>query len=89
MSVPLPARVDWSGTERPAGAAEVARAEGTAARIRREVAEIHTAAQDLAACGSVEVAVADFLTVQAAVLKRAGGSAEHADTLRPDEDTRE
>lgn len=71
----LPTRVDWHGDEREATAGEVVRAEGIAARIRREVAEIRSAAE--------------FLTAQATMLERAGGTAERANTLRLTEDTRE
>ncbi|MFI9176099.1 hypothetical protein [Streptomyces lincolnensis] len=84
MSTPLRTRVDWSGAERPASAAA-----GAAARVRDEVAEIRTAAEDLAAGGPTEVAVADFLTAQATLLERAGATAERADALRPNDDARE
>jgi hypothetical protein len=68
---------------------EVSRAEGTASRIRREVAEIRLAADDLAAGTDFEVSVSAFLTVQATMLERAGGTSERADSLRPEQDTRE
>jgi hypothetical protein len=66
---------------------EVDLAEGTAARIRREVAEIREAADDLAAGTDVEVAVSAFLTVQAELLERHGGTAERADSLSRYDDT--
>ncbi|MFF2571184.1 hypothetical protein [Streptomyces sp. NPDC058084] len=83
----LPPRVDWDGNERPASAAEVSRAEGTAARIRREVAEMRRAADELASGSPFEAAVAEFLTTRALMLERAGATPERADSLRPEEDT--
>ncbi|MEE6264854.1 hypothetical protein V2E29_04235 [Streptomyces diastatochromogenes] len=83
----LPARVDWGGNERPASAMEMARAEGTATRIRREVAEISFAAGQLAAGNPFEAAVAEFLTTQATMLERAGSSPQRADSMRREEDT--
>ena len=80
-------RVDWDGNVREATAMEVDRAEGTAARIRREVAEIRTAAEKLATGGPFEAQVAEFLTVQATMLERAGGTAQRADSMRREEDT--
>ena len=85
----LPPHVDWHGRRREPDAHEVALAEGTAARVRREVAEIRAAAELLAAGTATEAAVADFLRVQATLLERAGGTAESTTTLRPHEDTRE
>ncbi|MEU3399458.1 hypothetical protein [Streptomyces filamentosus] len=85
----LPTRVDWNGNERPASTREVYRAESTAARIRREVADIRAAAEQLAAGTPLEAAVADFLTVQATILERAGGTAELADSIRREQDTLE
>lgn len=82
-------RVNWEGKVRPASAMEIDRAEGIAARIRREVAEIRAAAEALATRGPFETAVADFLTVQATMLERAGSTPQRADSMRPDEDTRE
>ncbi|SEB31633.1 hypothetical protein SAMN04490357_0186 [Streptomyces misionensis] len=83
----LPPRVDWHGNERPASAMEVDRAEGIAARIRREVAEIRTAAEQLAAGSPFEAQVAEFLTVRAEILERAGGTAERATSLGRHDDT--
>lgn len=83
----LPPRVNWDGDERPATAMEVDRAEGTAARIRREVAEIRAAAEQLASGGPFEAQVAEFLTVRATMLERAGGTALRADSMRREEDT--
>ncbi|BDT39486.1 hypothetical protein [Streptomyces yaizuensis] len=83
----LPTRVDSHGNEREASAMEVNRAEGTAIRIRREVAEIRAAAARLAAGTTAEKAVADFLTVQATMLERAGGTPQRADGMRLDDDT--
>ena len=83
----LSPRVDRNGNERSASAMEVDRAEGTAARIRCEVAELRTAAERLAARGAFEAAVAEFLTVQAKMLERAGGTAERADSMRREDDT--
>ncbi|MFB8441206.1 hypothetical protein ACFC7A_19390 [Streptomyces niveus] len=40
----LPPRVDWHGVERAASTEGISRAEGTAARIRREAAEIRASA---------------------------------------------
>ncbi|MFD8609377.1 hypothetical protein [Streptomyces sp. NPDC059631] len=77
----LPPRVDWSGNERPASAMEVGRAEGTAARVRREVAEMRAAAEQFATGGPFEAAVAEFLTVRAEMHERAGGTAERADHM--------
>ncbi|MEU1592826.1 hypothetical protein ABZ468_08170 [Streptomyces sp. NPDC005708] len=85
----LPPRADWEGNERPATAAEVARAEATAARIRREVAEIRTAAERLEGGSPFAVAVAEFLTVQATLLERHGGTAERAESLSRYDDTRD
>ncbi|MGW2550070.1 hypothetical protein [Streptomyces sp. NPDC001635] len=85
----LPPRGDWEGNERPASAAEVARAEATAARIRGEVAEIRRAAERLAAGSPFQAAVAEFLSIQATVLERAGSTAERADDLSRSDDTRE
>ncbi|MGW9026831.1 hypothetical protein ACWGQ5_22125 [Streptomyces sp. NPDC055722] len=85
----LPPRVDWAGNERPASAAEVARAEATAARIRREVAEIRTAVERLTGGSPLNAAVAEFLTVQATLLERHGGTAQRAETLSRYDDTRE
>lgn len=83
----LPPRVDWDGNEREASDAEVARAESTAARIRSEVAEIRAAAERLAAGSPFEAAVAEFLTVQAAILERAGSTAQRAENLSRYDDT--
>lgn len=88
MSI-LPPRADWDGNERPASTMEVARAEGAAARIRREAAEIRAAAEQLGDGNPFEAAVAEFLTAQATLLERCGGTAQHAETLRPDQDTRD
>lgn len=85
----LPTRIDWHKNERPADAMEVARAEGIAARIRREVAEIREAADYLAAGTDAEVAVAAFLIAQATMLERAGSTPQRADAMRREEDTRE
>ncbi|MFD8516616.1 hypothetical protein ACFV27_37430 [Streptomyces antimycoticus] len=85
----LPTRVDWDGNERPASGMEVSRAEGTAIRVRREVAEIRAAAEQLATGSPSEVAVADFLAVQATMLERAGSTPQRADSMRPEQDTRE
>ncbi|MFD9721096.1 hypothetical protein [Streptomyces sp. NPDC059076] len=85
----LPIRVDWNGNQREATTGEIARAEGTAARIRREVGEMRTAAEQLANGGPVDQAVADFLTVQATLLERSGGTLQRADNLRPEDDTRD
>ncbi len=60
--------IDWHGNQRDLDAQEVARAEATAARVRREVAEIREAADRLA--GSGESAVADFLHTQATLPSR-------------------
>ncbi|MGI5135473.1 MULTISPECIES: hypothetical protein [unclassified Streptomyces] len=89
VAAALPSRVDWEGNERPAFAAEVARAEATAARIRREVAEIRTAVERLAGGSPLNAAVAEFLTVQATLLERHGGTAQRAETLSRYDDTRE
>ncbi|WP_333745472.1 hypothetical protein [Streptomyces sp. IBSBF 2950] len=83
----LPPRVDWRGTERPASAMEITRAEGMAIRIRCEVAEIRTAAEQLADGSPFEVAVAEFLDAQATMLERAGGTPERADSMRREDDT--
>jgi len=84
----LPTRVNWDGTQRPASAAEVGRAQGKAARIRREVTEIRTAAEQLAVTGSpFDAEVAAFLTAQATLLERAGGTPGRADSMRKEEDT--
>lgn len=85
----LPSHTDWERNERPATAADMACAEGTAARIRGEVAEIRTAAERLAAGSPFEAAVGDFLRVQAAVLERNGGTIQQAENLSRGEDTRE
>ncbi|MEU1135097.1 hypothetical protein ABZ383_35470 [Streptomyces sp. NPDC005900] len=85
----LPTRVDWHGNERPPSPMEMVRAEGVAARIRREVAEIRTAAEQLAGGNPFDAAVAEFLTVQATVLERAGSTAERAASMRQHEDTLE
>ncbi|MEU1599316.1 hypothetical protein ABZ468_42580 [Streptomyces sp. NPDC005708] len=85
----LAPHVDWAGNERAASAAEVARAEATAARIRREVAEIRTAVERLAGGSPLNAAVANFLTVQATLLERHGGTAQRAETLNRCDDTRE
>lgn len=85
----LPPRVDWHHNERPASAMEIDRAEGTAVRIRGEVAEIREAADDLAAGTNFEVAVAAFLVAQATMLERAGSTPQRADSMRPEEDSRE
>lgn len=85
----LPPRVDWHGNKRPASSMEVDRAEGTANRIRREVADIRHAAEQLADGGPFESQVAEFLTAQATMLERAGSTPQRADSLRPEEDTRE
>jgi hypothetical protein len=87
---PLPPRVDWHGNKREATVAEITRAEGTAARIRREVAEMRAAAERLRDGGDAfDTAVADFLTVEATALERNGGEARYAETLSSDQDTRE
>ncbi|MFD5907064.1 hypothetical protein ACFWHG_36990 [Streptomyces microflavus] len=83
----LPPITNWHGDERAATAAETALAEGRAARIRREVAEIRTAAEQLAAGSPAEAEVAAFLTDQALMLERAGGEARSARHLRPEQDT--
>ncbi|MEU9337898.1 hypothetical protein AB0D49_32840 [Streptomyces sp. NPDC048290] len=85
----LPPRVDWHGIERPADDAEVFSAEGIAARVRREAAEMRAAAAELAAGTSdpLDIAVAAFLTTQATLLERAGGDAVRADVIRPEQDT--
>ncbi|MFD0353672.1 hypothetical protein ACFVHW_07965 [Streptomyces sp. NPDC127110] len=85
----LPQRVDWYDNRRPASAAEVAWAEGTATRIRREVADIRTAADSLAAGTDFDKAVAAFLLMQATMLERNGGTPEHADSMRREQDTLE
>lgn len=85
----LPPRVDWDGNKREASGAEVARAEGTAARIRREVAEIRAAVERLNGGSPFESSVAEFLSVQANLLERCGGTAQRADSLRLEGDTRE
>lgn len=86
----LPPRVNWHNEERPATEAEVELAEGTAARIRREVAEMRTTAEQLRNDGdTLHAAVADFLTVQATILERNGGEPRYASTLRAEQDTRE
>lgn len=84
----LPPRVDWDGNEREASDAEVARAESTAARISSEVTEIRAAAERLSDGTAFETAVAEFLTVQATLLERSGSTAQRAETLRADGDTR-
>ncbi|MER8199672.1 hypothetical protein ABTY00_37870 [Streptomyces microflavus] len=84
----LPPRTNWHGDERPASGAETARAEGTAARIRREVAEIRAAADQLKDGGAFETEVTAFSRVQATALERAGGDAVYASALRPEQDTR-
>lgn len=85
----LPQREDWHGNRRPASAMEMSRAEGTAARIRGEVAEIRTAVSELAGGTPFEVAVAQFLTVQAELLERNGSTPLRADDLRDIDDTRD
>ncbi|MGW2937859.1 hypothetical protein ACWDA7_40005 [Streptomyces sp. NPDC001156] len=85
----LPSRVDRAGNERPASVAEVARPEASAARIRREVAEIRTAVQRLSGGSRLNVAVAEFLAVQATLLERHGGTAQRAETPSRYDDTRE
>ncbi|MEU1121842.1 MULTISPECIES: hypothetical protein [unclassified Streptomyces] len=59
------------------------------ARIRREVADMRAAADLLAAGAAWEVQTADFLRTTATVLERNGGTAQHAELLRWDQDTRE
>lgn len=84
----LPTRVDWTGKERPASAMEISRAEGIVVRVRREVAEIRAAAEQLAATSSpFDAEVAEFLTVQANMLERAGGNILAADCMRREDDT--
>ncbi|GAA0611994.1 hypothetical protein [Streptomyces crystallinus] len=85
----LPTRVDGDGTERQASARETHRAEGTSARIRGEVAEIRTAADDLAVGTDFDRSLSAFLTVQAELLKRHGATAQHADSLSRNDDTRD
>jgi len=85
----LPPHVDWDGKSRAASDAEVARAESAAARIRSEVAEIRAAAEQLGSDTPFEAAVAEFLSVQATLLERCGGTAQRAETLRPEQDTRD
>ncbi|WP_331756269.1 hypothetical protein OHA04_45215 (plasmid) [Streptomyces sp. NBC_01590] len=80
-------RVDWDGNVREATAMEVDRAEGTAARIQHEVAEMRAAAEQLSSGGPFEAQVAEFLTVQATMLERAGSTAQRADSMRREEDT--
>ncbi|MFD4795906.1 hypothetical protein [Streptomyces anulatus] len=80
-------RVDWDGNVREATAMEIDRAEGTAARIRSEVAEMRSAVEQLASNGPFEIQVAEFLTVQATMLERAGSTAQRADSMRREEDT--
>nr|WP_024127909.1 hypothetical protein [Streptomyces sp. 14R-10]AHF46183.1 hypothetical protein pZL1.18c [Streptomyces sp. 14R-10] len=83
----LPPRSDWHNNERPATAVENAMAEGRASRVRREVAEIRAAAEQLKGEGRFEAEVAAFLTTRALMLERAGGEARYASTMRPAEDT--
>ncbi|MFD8516585.1 hypothetical protein ACFV27_37275 [Streptomyces antimycoticus] len=85
----LPPRADWEGNARAASGAEVARAESAAARIRSEVTEIRAAAEQLDSGNPFEAAVAEFLTAQATLLERCGSTAQCADTLRPEQDTRD
>lgn len=85
----LPPRVDWDGNEQKASDAEVARAGGTAARIRREVAEIRSAVERLNGGSPFESSVAEFLSVQANLLERRGSTPQRADSLRSEGDTRE
>lgn len=85
----LPPIVNWHGEKRQATTGEAARAEGTAARIREEVADIRAAAEQLASGSPLQAAVADFLTVQAKILERSGGTADRANGLTSDQDTRE
>ncbi|MBD2829882.1 hypothetical protein ID875_21170 [Streptomyces globisporus] len=85
----LPPVTNWHGDERVATATETARAAGTAARIRREVAEIRAAAEQLKNDDGFEAEVAAFLTGQALMLERAGGEARYAHTMRPHQDTLE
>lgn len=85
----LPIREDWNGNRCPASAMEIHRAEATASRIRREVAEIRRAAKHLAEGSPFEVAVSDFLTVQATMLERAGATTQRADNLSDLDDTRD
>ncbi|MEV7897411.1 hypothetical protein [Streptomyces cyaneofuscatus] len=87
--VTLPPLTNWHGDERPATGAETALAAGRAARVRREVADIRAAAQQMADGSPVEAEVAAFLTVQAELLERAGGEASSAHYLRPEQDTRQ
>ncbi|MEU1133355.1 hypothetical protein ABZ383_26460 [Streptomyces sp. NPDC005900] len=84
----LPPRVDWHGHEREATAGEVAQAEGTAARVRREVADMRAAAERLASGTAFEVAVATFLQTEATLLERRGAEARYAAVLPWDKDTR-
>ncbi|WP_327270771.1 hypothetical protein OG233_30690 (plasmid) [Streptomyces sp. NBC_01218] len=71
---------------RDPGRGETDHAEATAIRIRAEAAEIHTAAEQLAAADDpFREAVAAYLTVQAVLLERAGGTTARA--ILPDEDT--
>ncbi|MET9436853.1 hypothetical protein [Streptomyces sp. NPDC006551] len=51
------------------------------------MAEIRTAAEQLAGGGPFETAVSEFLAVQATMLERAGGTAQRADSMRREEDT--
>ncbi|MEW1761585.1 hypothetical protein AB0393_34445 [Streptomyces cyaneofuscatus] len=85
----LPPVTNWHGEERPASYEATARAEVIAARIRREVAEIRAAADQLVGASPAEAEVAVFLTVQAELLERAGGEASSAHHLRPEQDTRQ
>ncbi|WP_125264858.1 hypothetical protein [Streptomyces alboflavus] len=85
----LPSRVAWDGAERAATAGEIARAEGTAARVRREVGEIRAAADELASGTSFEAAVAVFLNAEATVLERNGGTVHQAAHLASHQDTRD
>ena len=85
----LTPRVDGRGNTYPASAMDVDRATATASRIRGEVAEIRGAADDLAAGTDFEVAVSAFLTVQAELLERNGGTPQRADNLSPLDDSRE
>ncbi|MFE9735502.1 hypothetical protein ACFYO9_34165 [Streptomyces sp. NPDC005863] len=81
-------RVDWDDNVREATAIETDRAEGTATRIRHQVTEIRTAAEQLTATGDIfDAAVATFLTAQATMLERAGSTAQRADSMRREEDT--
>ncbi|MFD6149389.1 hypothetical protein [Streptomyces sp. NPDC060243] len=81
--------MDWHKNKREASPAEVARAEGTVARVRLEVAEIRAAAEQLSALSPFEKEVADFLTAQALILEREVSQLYLAATMRPESDTLE